>query len=94
MTPPTEDPGIRRQEETMSETTKPEPWDVWHEDLRGGRYWCVRVPGVEDTITIHEDDSGEATCRRIARLPVLEAMENDGIRRDPLDASGVRFEGG
>ena len=58
------------------ETTLPEPWSVHFEDLRGGRYWVVNVPGIEDpdAFTIHEVDGGEAICRRIAQLPVLEAL--------------------
>lgn len=56
----------------QNQTTTPEPWPVHFEDLRGGRYWCIRVPGMDETIDIHEDDGGEVLARRIANLPVLE----------------------
>lgn len=61
-----------------TEKTATEPWGVHFEDLRGGRYWVVEVPGNTDpdAFTIHEDDGGEAMCRRIAQLPVLEALAN------------------
>lgn len=51
-----------------------EPWPVHCEDLRGGRYWCVTVPGMSETIDVHEDDGGEVLARRIASLPVMEAI--------------------
>jgi len=61
------------QDDRSQTTTEPQPWNVWPEDLRGGRYWCVRVPGMSETLDIHEADGGEALARRIANLPVLEA---------------------
>ncbi len=49
-----------------------EPWRVRTEELRGGVYWCVDVPGLVEPISIHEDEGGAALAHRIARLPVLE----------------------
>ena len=60
-------------------TTADKRWHVYSEDLRGGRYWCVAVPGAEETIDIHEDDNGEAVAKLIARAPELET-ENARLR--------------
>lgn len=49
----------------------PGPWQLRSEDLRGGRYWCVILPGCEESTDLHEDDNGEANSRLIAAAPEL-----------------------
>lgn len=55
---------IDRLEELAKAATAGE-WTLHVEDLRGGRYFSVRIPGFEP-IDIHEDDDGEATAAFIA----------------------------
>ncbi len=52
-------------------------WRAVAEDLRGGRYWSVLAPGIDDYVVdgIHEDNAGEATAALIVEavnaLPTL-----------------------
>lgn len=49
------------------------PWSYHTEDLRGGRYYCVVIPGADETIDIHQTDNGEANAKLIAASPDLLA---------------------
>lgn len=51
----------------------PGPWRLHSEDLRGGTYWVVTMPGAEETIDIFEGDNGEANAHLIFAAPDLLA---------------------
>lgn len=52
----------------------PGPWELYNEDLRGGQYWVVAIPGPDfETIDLHADENGEANARLIAAAPDLYA---------------------
>lgn len=60
----------------------PGPWSTHPEDLRGGRYWVIDMPGMatddyfDEPFAIHESDNGEANASLIAAAPDLyEALE-------------------
>ncbi len=52
----------------MTERTKG-PWGLISENLRGGKYWTVLRPGMDnaEAICIHDDDNGEADAAAIVR---------------------------
>jgi hypothetical protein len=60
----------------MGEHT-PGPWTVEGPvALRGGDYWSVILPGLEEPIDLYAADNGEANARLIAAAPdLLEALQ-------------------
>lgn len=74
----------------MSKHT-PGPWPTYSEDLRGGKYFTVAIPGIDEPIDIHESDNGEANARLISSAPemfdagtrVLDYATLDTILADP-----------
>lgn len=59
------------------------PWALQDLDLRGGKYWCVRAPGLEESLAeVHEDDNGKANARLIAAAPDLVAPYRNADDKD------------
>lgn len=90
---------VERVKELDAKAT-PGPWERTDEGLRGGLYWVVAPPGIDDTIDLHESDNGEANTAFIAEsrtlLPVLAAeIERQAgaaaLLRDTLSAAGAKF---
>lgn len=67
----------------------PGPWSTHPEDLRGGRYWVIDMPGMaaddyfDEPFAIHESDNGEANARLIAAAPDLYEAVNEMLDHEP-----------
>ncbi|MBP8283830.1 MAG: hypothetical protein KAX46_07945 [Chromatiaceae bacterium] len=69
-------PAMTRDNPVKPSEHTPGPWKTYVSELRGGRYWTVEIPGVDDIIDIHETENGEANARLIAAAPeLLEAAQ-------------------
>lgn len=63
----------------------PGPWELYNEDLRGGSYWVVAIPGPDfETIDLHVEENGEANARLISAAPEMYAA----LRLAMADARG------
>lgn len=52
----------------------PGPWPLIREELRGGVYWCVIIPGMEEGVDLRADENGEANARLISGATELAAF--------------------
>lgn len=70
----------------------PGPWKVGSEQLRGGLYWYVAIPGAEETIDLHESENGEANARLIAAAPDLFAaiLKSDDAHWTPAMRAAIK----